>query len=376
MRDALGKEPETPGQRGEQRRGPRSFASSRGPGRLRPVTPGRFDDERVVVACAADEEYAMPLAAMLASLSERIDPARAVSVYVLDGGLTAESRGRLAQSLQKDTVELCWVDVESSALESLPVWGRMSATTYTRLLLPVLLPPSIDRVIWLDCDLIVHADLAALWSCPLEGSQALAVQDMIVPYVSYPDGIAHYAALGLERQAGYFNAGVMLVNLERWRTDDVPTRVLDYLHTYREDIVYWDQEGLNAVLAGDWGALDPRWNQNAGVAGRSYYRPEHLDGETYRRVVEDPWIIHFSGNLKPWMLHDTSDPARALYFDYLDLTPWAGWRPRRTLWSSIVGRYETSGLRNLLYPAEKRGLMLVRRWGLWRTREARTRRVA
>lgn len=315
----------------------------------------------------------MPLAAMLASLSDRVDPARAMSVYVLDGGLKSESREKLARSLQHDGVELCWVDVESSALESLPVWGRMSATTYTRLLLPMLLPSSIERVIWLDCDLIVNADLGALWSHPLDGCHVLAVQDMVVPYVSFPDGIAHYQALGLERQAEYFNAGVMVVNLELWRTNEVPRRVLDYLHAYGQDVVYWDQEGLNAVLAGDWGALDPRWNQNAGVAGRSFYRPEHLDGETYRRVVEDPWIIHFSGNLKPWMLHDTTDPARALYFDYLDRTPWAGWRPRRTLWSTIVGRYESSRLRNLLYPAEKRGLMLVRKWGLWRTRASRAR---
>lgn len=334
------------------------------------------DDARVVVACAADEEYAMPLAVMLASLSDRVDPARRVLAYVLDGGLTSESRAGLAGSLQRDTVELHWVDVEPSALESLPVWGRMSATTYARLLLPTLLPPSIDRVIWLDCDMIIRADLGALWTHPLDGCAALAVQDMIVPYVSCTDGIAQYEALGLEPQAEYFNAGIMVVNLDRWRADDVPRRVLEYLHTHAREVVYWDQEGLNAVLAGDWGALDPRWNQNAGVAGRSYYRPEHLDGETYQRVVEDPWIIHFSGNLKPWMLHDTTDPARALYFQYLDRTAWAGWRPRRTLWSTILGQYETSRLRNLLYPAEKRGLMLVRKWGLWRTRASRTRRVA
>lgn len=334
------------------------------------------DDGRVVVACAADEGYAMPLAVMLASLSDRIDPARGASVYVLDGGLTSESRGRLARSLPHDTVELHWVDVESSALECLPVWGRMSATTYTRLLLPMLLPSSIDRVIWLDCDLIVNADLSTLWSRPLKGHHVLAVQDMIVPYVSYPDGIATYEALGLERQAEYFNAGVMVVNLERWRSDDVPGRVLEYLHSYEQKVVYWDQEGLNAVLAGDWGALDPRWNQNAGVAGRSFYRPGHLDGETYRRVVEDPWIIHFSGNLKPWMLHDTTDPARALYFHYLDRTPWAGWRPRRTLWNTIVGQYETSRLRKLLYPTEKRGLGLFRKWSLWRSRASRAREEA
>ncbi|HUP19077.1 MAG TPA: glycosyltransferase family 8 protein [Gemmatimonadota bacterium] len=328
-------------------------------------------DNPVVIACAADERYVMPLAVMLASLTARLEPSRPVSVYVLSRGIAEEDRRRLAGSLQRDDVDLHWLDVTTGAFSDLPVWGRMSTATYHRLMLPALLPPSIDRLIWLDCDLVVNADLARLWAEPLEGWHALAVQDMIVPSVSSPDGIAGHAELGLDPAARYFNAGVMVVNLDLWRRDDVAGRVTDYLRAHGKDVVYWDQEGLNVVLAGRWRELDPRWNQNASVCGRSFYRPRHLDADTYRRVVEDPWIVHFSGNLKPWALHDTGDPARALYFRWLDRTPWAAWRPARTVWSTAVAAYERSRARDLIYPAEKGVLGLARRWSAGRRRRSR-----
>ena len=318
-------------------------------------------EERVIVACAADERYVVPLAVMLASLSDHIDSARGAIVYVLNGGVSAENRERLERSLLAENVELCWVDIRAAPFSDLPVWGRMSASTYHRLMLPEILPPSVRRLVWLDCDVVVNADVAALWASPLAGRHLLAVQDMIVPYVSSPDGVACFAALGLAPEAKYFNAGVMIVNLDLWRRDDVPDRVADYLRSHQDDVVYWDQEGLNAVLAGRWGELDPRWNHNASVCGRAFYRPRHLDPDAYRRVVEDPWIIHFSGNLKPWSMPPGVD-GRHRFFHSLDRTPWAGWRPPRSIRGALLARYEDSALRNLVYPAEAWGLRLQRRW--------------
>jgi len=80
----------------------------------------------------------------------------------------------------------------------------------------------------------------------------------------------------------------------------------------RNAICFWDQEGLNAVLAGQWGELDPRWNQISSVSGGSFFPVEDLDQMVYQQVVIDPWIVHFAGTLKPWLYHN-HNPARALY---------------------------------------------------------------
>ena len=114
--------------------------------------------------------------------------------------------------------------------------------------------------------------------------------------------------------------------------------------------MFWDQEGLNAVLCGRWGELDPRWNQasRTGESAPTAQRPE-------------PWIVHFTGTLKPWLLPEPATGPRALFYRYLDQTPWAGWRPRRTVSSATLGWYESSRLRDLLYPAEPRVMISGRR---------------
>jgi lipopolysaccharide biosynthesis glycosyltransferase len=317
------------------------------------------DREPIVVACAADERYVMPLAVMLTSLVDRLDPRRALCAHVFDGGISRADRERLSASLGRSNATLRWITSRPEALPKLPVWGRLSPAVYQRLMVPQLLPESVGKAIWLDCDVVIQHDLAALWDTDLGDRYLLAAQDMVVPYVSSFFGVKHHAELGIDASARYFNAGVMVVNLALWREHGVVGRVVEYLHRYRDDVVFLEQEALNAVLAGKWGELDPRWNQNAGVSGRPFFKARHMDERTYRLVVQDPWIVHFSGNIKPWMTTET--PSTALYFGYLDKTHWAGWRPARSVTSVLLRAYESSRLRNVVYPAEKWCLEALRR---------------
>jgi lipopolysaccharide biosynthesis glycosyltransferase len=322
------------------------------------------DSKPIVIACAADEHYVMPLAAMIKSVLTNVQTSRRLSLYIVDGGIDENDKERLVKSWALDRLEIQWVLPDHSLLSGLPLWGRMNISTYYRLMISTLLPESCGKAIWLDSDMIVEGNLAELWEIDLGNKCALAVQDLVIPYVSSCYGIACYKELGIPRDAKYFNAGVMVVNLDWWRQQAVTDRVLAYLRKYRDTVCFWDQEGLNAVLAGQWGELDPRWNQISSVSGRSFFSVEHLDQTAYQQVVNDPWIVHFAGTWKPWVYHN-NNPARALYFRYLDMTVWAGWRPRRTLQSMSLGIYEAM-LREILYPAEKWRLQMIRRRALHR----------
>jgi lipopolysaccharide biosynthesis glycosyltransferase len=324
-------------------------------------------NEPIVVACAADRRYVMPLAVLLTSLVDCLDPRRALTAYVLDGGIPVRDQELLARSLERPNVRVRWIPSGSAPLPELPVWGRLGSVVYQRLMIPQMLPESVSRAIWLDCDMVIWQDVARLWDLDVGDHYLLAAQDMIVPHVSSFMGIARYEQLGIPASAKYFNAGVMLVNLALWRDHDVVAKVVDYLERYREDVVFLEQEALNAVLAGRWGELDPRWNQNASVTGQPFFRPRHLEAETYERLVRDPWIVHFTGRIKPWTTRKASR-SRALYYRYLDETPWAGWRPARRFGGTLVGAYESSRLRIVLYPAEKWGFEAMRRWALRRSR--------
>jgi len=124
-------------------------------------------------------------------------------------------------SLRRDRVSLQFLAAKPETLAGLPLWGRMSVATYYRLLVTGLLPSAVSRAIWIDCDLVVTDDLARLWDMDLAGRHALAVQDHGVPFVSSP-GVSHYERLGLRADHGYFNAGVMLLDLDLLRKDEMP----------------------------------------------------------------------------------------------------------------------------------------------------------
>jgi lipopolysaccharide biosynthesis glycosyltransferase len=306
---------------------------------------------RLVIAAAVNSKYALPLAVMLRSALVNFNHEVGIEAHIVDDGLSLGERDKAEASLPRNVL-LHWVERPRAEFDGLPTWGRMSLTTYHKLTLGEWLPSEVKRVIWLDADMLVLGNLARLWEADLDDHLALAVQDILVPYVSSRFGIAAHRELGLRRQAKYFNAGVMLIDVARWRRDDVAARAFDYLRRYRERVFFWDQEALNAVLAGQWGALDPRWNWNPLIDRLS----------TRQRTLElrgDPWIIHFSGNLKPWT-YLGSGRHQMLYYQWLDQTAWRGWRPKRTWRARLFAAYESSPLRARLYPVEQFHLRIVR----------------
>jgi lipopolysaccharide biosynthesis glycosyltransferase len=304
------------------------------------------DDRPVSIACAADENYVRPLAAMLRSVVDNLGEGRTAEIYVLHSNISSADQSKVVEGWpSRCTVN--WIETDSKLFAGLPLWGRMPVSTYFRLAMADMLPASLARVIWLDCDLLVIDDIAELWDVGIDGHHAGAAQDAVVPFVSSRFGIARYADLGIDARARYFNAGVMLIDLERWRADSIQSRAADYLMKHQSTVMFWDQEGLNAVLAGKWAEIDERWNHNASVP--------RINGAK----AKSPSIVHFAGSLKPWR-YRTRHALRKLYYDYLDRTAYAGWRPGPSVAAAVISFYEESGLRSVMYPAENIGMRVVR----------------
>jgi lipopolysaccharide biosynthesis glycosyltransferase len=304
---------------------------------------------RVVIGCAADGGYALPLAVMLRSAAALLDPDCTLHVYAVDAGLPRDALERIARSLGP-RAELSWVEPARTTFTGVPLWGRMPIATYDKLAIARWIPDDVDRVLWLDADLLVLGDLATLWRTDVGDAVLGATQDARVPTVDAPFGVRSYASYGLTARAKYFNAGVMLIDLARWRAADVEGRALSYLKRHRERVYFWDQEALNVVLAGRWCELEPAWNWSPTIGHARHARSAVADGAR---------ILHFSGNLKPWHYRGRGLPYE-LYYGALDQTAWAGWRPAASLWASGVGLYETSGLRRFALPLERWALSLLR----------------
>ncbi len=182
----------------------------------------------------------------------------------------------------------------------LPLRGRARPIMYARLLVPEILP-SAGRVLYVDADMLVLRPIEELWATNLGTHPCACCQDLAIPTVGSKMGIRGRRTHHLRPDDPYFNAGVILIDIPAWNEKAVTDRAFDYLALRQEDVNLFDQEALNAALAGDWHRLSYRWNLIASVAGGPFLDTRPLDGVDYTKSLRDPCILHYAGTLKPWL---------------------------------------------------------------------------
>src|SRR5262249_26051824 len=189
------------------------------------------------------------------------------------------------------------IKVQEDALNDLAGGVHFTVMTYARLLIGDLLPREIDRVLYLDGDILVRGDIGELWTTDLRDRTLGAVVDL----PPYP----YNRRLGLPDDTSYFNAGVLLIDLRRWRQLRVGERALSFAREHPERLAWADQCALNLVLHDDWRALDRVWNlQSMDVARlvNGHMRFDTVDPGQLRAAR----LVHFNGRSKPW--HYLNDP--------------------------------------------------------------------
>lgn len=315
--------------------------STRSERRARPAA--RVASTRVVnVVCAADDRYAMPLAVTLKSACRALAPGARIRAHVLTDSISDASWRKMETTLAGQPIDLTATAPRHEVLAQLPISHHISHAAYYRLLAAELLPSGIDKAIYLDSDLLVRRSLTELWDRPLGDQYCLAAVDLACPHLDARLGCANYRRacpylaairpvpnyrdLGLDGTAEYFNSGVMVLNLSRWRRDDVATTLLKTLHDNRKHAWCWDQYALNVVFHGQWGRLEPRWNQGAHVFEFPSEAHAPVDPAEFRDAKTDPAIVHFTTEFKPWEAR-SNHPRSEVFFEGLADTAWRGWRP-------------------------------------------------
>jgi len=288
-----------------------------------------MSSETISVVLAADDHYAMPLAVTALSILSNLSSDYFLQLFILDGGITSKNHEKIERSLDFPNYAITWLKPVADQLKNIkPKGKRISLTACYRLLLQELLPSSLQKVIYLDTDIIVQKNLADLWNIPLDNHDVLAVQDLFLPYVSSPRALYNYQDLGIPRDTKYFNSGVLVINLHNWRLKNIGQRVIDYIEANYDQLSWLDQDGLNAVIAGNWRTLDFRWNQMHMVYKYSSWNDETMKKimqPEIQKLIDDPYIIHFSSSPKPWQ-NKCQHPRKDIFFSYLSKTKWSPWQ--------------------------------------------------
>lgn len=267
------------------------------------------------IACNIDGNYVQHCAVTLVSIFENNRESK-FCIHIVATGLTKDDENILSSLATKYGNTVSFYAPDEKLLEGFAIKKfskRISMATYYRCILADLLPTTVDKLIYLDCDIVILGDIRPFWNTPLYGIGVAAIEDI---GCNEPQ---RYQILQYPQEDSYFNAGVLLINLEYWRKHNITKACIDYYQKYPERILFNDQDLLNSVLHKDKILIDLCWNVQDG-----FYRTPKVFSKEWKdkfvEVLKNPIILHYT-NRKPWD-YDSQHPLKNEYFKYLALTPW------------------------------------------------------
>ena len=279
--------------------------------------------DTIHITCNIDSNYVKYCTVMLTSLLEN-NSSENFHIHIIGPQLTDDDRRKLQGVVERKYGQACSFYSPDETLLSMCRMDPscyISIATYYRVFLDRILPADIDKVIYLDCDIIVNGPIREFWEQDISGVSIGAVDDMSGGVASY------YERLHYSPEHGYFNAGVLLMNLAKLRRDGFSARASEFLEQRASELAFFDQDLLNALLHTDKKMLPLRWNIQHGFLRRN--RSKRMTSESLQAVereIKETVIVHYTGSKKPWQ-YKSQHPWRQLYFKYLDMTEYRGERP-------------------------------------------------
>ncbi len=267
-----------------------------------------------IVLCA-DEGYLDKAAAVMASVLCHSRHPGELRFHLLGHGITDASRTSLETwfEMLPATIHVADTQEASSGRWERLNLGRFGPAAMQRLSMEHWLPAGTRRVVYLDCDVLVLEDISTLMEIDMLQSPIAAVMNL-------QNGPGQRLGIPYTR---YFNSGVLLIDIERWKARDVIHNAEKQLtaepsSTWR----YPDQDALNLIFP-DWHPLPLRWNMQpyayAAVEKQAVHYAEWR--QEMLEAISRPAVVHFIGATKPW--HSASHhPLTPLFREYLRLTPW------------------------------------------------------
>ena len=270
------------------------------------------------IALCHDNNYAPYSTVVIASILDHNENAE-ITFHLLHTDLTAERCATIKSWVESfKGKNVCFYQMKKESFADFPIDEHtyLDYGAYIRLYLGECLK-QIDKVLYLDCDIIVNDSLADLWDTDLTGYAVAGVRDRINDYIRV------YNRLGYPMPEGYINSGMMLINLKKWREDDFFKKAQQLACEKGASVLKnHDQDIINAIYHGQILMLPFRYN----LLEYYLYVEEwlYLDRKYYPEIIEackNPAIIHFCMPQKPWH-YECINPFKELYYKYRKMTPW------------------------------------------------------
>lgn len=286
-----------------------------------------FEQNNIAIAFAANDYFVPYMATMLESIIENAVAENNYDILILTQDITAENKKCLAEIIKKhNNFSIRYIN-PAYLIEGYDFFlrGHFSLETYYRLVLPELLP-DYNKVLYLDSDMVVNADVAELYHTDVNGYLLAACHDADTAglYNGYEPKKKDYMdhVLKIKKPYDYFQAGVLLLNLDEFRKTYKTDEILKF--AVSEDWQLLDQDILNKLCEDRVKYVDMSWNVMVDygkirIKEIIHLAPQWLN-KMYMESRKHPKIIHYAGPEKPW-LYPEMDMGKT-FWQYAKNTPY------------------------------------------------------
>lgn len=285
------------------------------------------------VGLCADENFAMPFGVCLTSIFES-NKNELLTIHVITQGFSDKTLSRIRKTEQKyariGAVKIYKID--DSIFSQYPLSSQFPTSIYFRYLYAKLLPESIKRILYIDCDTVVLSSLNDIWNTDMSDDVLLgAVEDRNGDDIIIRNRIGRWDGL-------YYNSGVLLMNLKAWRKVDGFRLFANYIRNNRDVCLYPDQDAINAAFHDKIIRLPFQYNYHMSfVMPFTTFRLHLSKRDELEQAFKKMAIVHFAAELKPWY-KDSKHPLIFIWRYFY----------HRSEWKDIKLRYRQSLFRRIM----------------------------
>ena len=256
------------------------------------------------IAIAFDKNYLQPFYALITSIFASNKKTQ-INIHSIISGISEDEINKIKEFCKQNNAQFFIYNIDYSLTSQFVLTNKWTQAVYYRLFFPKLVPSSVEKLLYLDTDIIVINELNSLFDIDLENFPVAAV---------YDNYVKKQELIGIHEEGIYFNSGVLLINVNEWNKQEITEQAIQYLNQYPERIKFVDQCALNAVLIGNWLAMESKYNTMYS------YLPAWEEGfSRFNNAISNVNIIHFTLH-RPWNML-CKNRARIFYDYYLKKSP-------------------------------------------------------
>lgn len=254
------------------------------------------DKQIIPVFMACDENYAKYMSVAISSIIA--GTREQISFYILDGGITENSKEKLKSQLQHTKHSIEFITIDIALFSDFPNIAHFSLNTYFRYLIPNL-KTQLDKVLYVDTDMVIQGDIADIYNYDLDkyGLGAVVYGDEEYKSNSYKK---YKKKLNLNQQHKYFNAGLLLIDCKYWRENNISQNLFEKTQEMSKILEMPDQDVLNIVFSQNYKQLPAQYNLIVDLTACRY------NFNNYISQIKGCIVLHYTGGkgIRPWLHKD------------------------------------------------------------------------